>query len=157
MKSVRGVILVRIFPYSDWIRRNSVSLRIQSECGKMRIRITPNNECISFRPYPCILSYSFQVNLLEPEGSTTNPVPYTTIQGMKMNNKVIQIFKSTLRADCRACSQFLKICLFISLQVCRSPANFPLSWLPSYLVAQVNKSPSLSLHDRSSVARWHNE
>ena len=101
---------------------------IRAEYGeKLRIRITPNNECISFRPDPCILSYSFQVNLLEPEGSTTNPVPYTTIQGMKMNNKVIKIFKSTLRADCRACSQFLKTCLFISLQVCRSPANFPLT------------------------------
>ena len=87
----------------------------------MRIRITPNNECISFRPDPCILSYSFQVNLLESEGSTTNPVPYTTIQGMKMNNKVIQIFKSTLRADCRACSQFLKTCLFR----CRSAGRLP--------------------------------
>ena len=116
-------------------------LRIQSECGKMRIRITPNNECISFRPDPCILSYSFQVNLLESEGSTTNPVPYTTIQGMKMNNKVIQIFKSTLRADCRACSQFLKTCLFISLQVCRSPANCPLPTFhfPDYLPTSWHK------------------
>ena len=37
--SVFRVILVRIFPYSDRIRR--VSLRIRSECGKMRTRITP--------------------------------------------------------------------------------------------------------------------
>ena len=35
--SVFGVILVRIFQHSDWIRRDS-----QSECGKMRTRITPN-------------------------------------------------------------------------------------------------------------------
>ena len=33
-----GVILVRIFPHSDWI------LRIQSECAKMRTKITPNTD-----------------------------------------------------------------------------------------------------------------
>ena len=37
--SVFGVILVRIFPHSDWI-----SLRIHSECGKVRTRITPNKD-----------------------------------------------------------------------------------------------------------------
>ena len=45
--SVFWVILDRIFPHSDWIRRDtpySVSLRIQSECGKMRTRITPNTD-----------------------------------------------------------------------------------------------------------------
>ena len=35
--SVFGVILVRIFSHLD-----SISLRIQSECGKIRTRITPN-------------------------------------------------------------------------------------------------------------------
>ena len=35
--SVFGAILVRIFPHLD-----SESLRIQSECGKMRTRITPD-------------------------------------------------------------------------------------------------------------------
>ena len=54
--SVFGVILVRIFPNSDWIRRDTkyfpkfelhterygVSLGIQSEYGKIRTRITPN-------------------------------------------------------------------------------------------------------------------
>ena len=40
--SVIGVILVRIFPHSDWIRRDTPYLRIQSVCGKMRTRITPN-------------------------------------------------------------------------------------------------------------------
>ena len=34
--SVFGVILVRIFPHSDWIY--SVSLCIQSKCGKIRTR-----------------------------------------------------------------------------------------------------------------------
>ena len=33
--------LVCIFPYSDWIRRYNLSLRIQSECGKIRTRKTP--------------------------------------------------------------------------------------------------------------------
>ena len=37
--SVFGVFLVRIFPHSDWIRRDTVSLRIQSDCGKIRTRI----------------------------------------------------------------------------------------------------------------------
>ena len=44
--SVFGVILVRIFPHADGIRRDterySVSLRIQSKCGKIRTRIIPN-------------------------------------------------------------------------------------------------------------------
>ena len=40
--SVFGVILVRIFQHSDWIRRDTVSLHIQSECGKIWTRITPN-------------------------------------------------------------------------------------------------------------------
>ena len=41
--SVFGVILVRIFPALGLnAGRYGVSLRIQSECGKMRIRITPN-------------------------------------------------------------------------------------------------------------------
>ena len=36
--SVFGVILVRIFPHSDW------TPRIQTECGKIRTRITPNTD-----------------------------------------------------------------------------------------------------------------
>ena len=46
--SVLGVILVCIFPHSDWILRDtpylSVSLSIHSECGKLRTRITPNTD-----------------------------------------------------------------------------------------------------------------
>ena len=42
--SVFGVILVRIFQHSDWIRRDSLSLHIQSECGKIVTRITPNTD-----------------------------------------------------------------------------------------------------------------
>ena len=37
--SVFGVNLIRIFPHSDWIRRDTP---YQSKCGKMRTRITPN-------------------------------------------------------------------------------------------------------------------
>ena len=40
--SVFGVFLVRISPHSNWIRR--VSLRIWSECGKIRTRKTPNTD-----------------------------------------------------------------------------------------------------------------
>ena len=39
--SVFGVFLVRIFPHSDWIRRD-VSLLIYFECRKIRTRKTPN-------------------------------------------------------------------------------------------------------------------
>ena len=39
--SVFGVILVHIFPHSDWIRRDPSS---KSKCGKIRTRITPNTE-----------------------------------------------------------------------------------------------------------------
>ena len=48
--SVFRVILARIFPHSNWIRRDteylpvSVSLRIQSKCEKMRTRITSNTD-----------------------------------------------------------------------------------------------------------------
>ena len=63
---VLRVILVHIFPYSDWVRRNkvriwiysdlhfpafglntekyTVCIRIQSECGKIRTRIIPNTD-----------------------------------------------------------------------------------------------------------------
>ena len=41
--SVFGVILIRIFLHSNWISLYLfVSLRIQSECGKIRTRITQN-------------------------------------------------------------------------------------------------------------------
>ena len=40
--SVFGIFLVRIFPYVDCIRRDTVYLRIQSECGKIRTRKTPD-------------------------------------------------------------------------------------------------------------------
>ena len=42
--SVFGVILVRVFPHSNWVslRIQSKSFRIKSECGKIRTRITPN-------------------------------------------------------------------------------------------------------------------
>ena len=49
---VFGVILVHIFPHSDWIRRDTeylsvfspISVRIQSYCGKIRTRRTPNTD-----------------------------------------------------------------------------------------------------------------
>ena len=42
--SVFGVILVRVFPHSNWVslRIQSKSFRIKSECGKIQTRITPN-------------------------------------------------------------------------------------------------------------------
>ena len=36
------VFLVRIFSHSVWIRKDTVHLRIQSECGKIPTRKTPN-------------------------------------------------------------------------------------------------------------------
>ena len=41
--SIFGVFLVGIFPHSDWIQ-NSVSLCIQSECGKTQTRKTPSTD-----------------------------------------------------------------------------------------------------------------
>ena len=42
--SVFGVFLVLVFPHSDWIRRETVSLRIQSKCGKIQTRKTSNTD-----------------------------------------------------------------------------------------------------------------
>ena len=42
VSAVFGVFLVRVFPHSGWIR--NVSLRIQSECGKVRTRKTSNTD-----------------------------------------------------------------------------------------------------------------
>ena len=39
--SVLGGILAHIFPHLGWIRSDT---RIQSKCGKMRTRITPNTD-----------------------------------------------------------------------------------------------------------------
>ena len=57
--SVFGVILVHIFPHSENglnTERHGVSLSIQSKCGKMRTRITPNTDtfhavCLYLRFY----------------------------------------------------------------------------------------------------------
>ena len=38
---IRDFFLFRTFPHSDWIRKNSSYLRIQSECGKIRTEKTP--------------------------------------------------------------------------------------------------------------------
>ena len=45
--SVFGVILVRISPYSDWIRRDTPyhsAYAGKYKCGKIRTRITPNKD-----------------------------------------------------------------------------------------------------------------
>ena len=42
--SVFGVILACIVQHSDWIRRDTVSLHIQPECGKIRTRISPSRD-----------------------------------------------------------------------------------------------------------------
>ena len=38
------VILVRIFPHSDWIRIDTESFRVQSKCRKIHTRITSNTD-----------------------------------------------------------------------------------------------------------------
>ena len=43
-ESVFRVILVCIFPHSDWMKRYSASLCIQPKYGKIRTRITPNTD-----------------------------------------------------------------------------------------------------------------
>ena len=45
--SVFEVILVCIFLHFDWTRKDSVSIRIQSECGKIRTRITQNRNTVN--------------------------------------------------------------------------------------------------------------
>ena len=54
---VFGVILVRTLPYLDWIRRNMGHLRIPSEYGKIRTRITPNTDTFT-QCYPNLNSSS---------------------------------------------------------------------------------------------------
>ena len=42
--SIFRAILVCIFPYSDWIRRDTECLRIHSQCGKIWTRISRNTD-----------------------------------------------------------------------------------------------------------------
>ena len=42
--SVFGVFLVLVFQHSDWIRRDTASLRIQSKCGKIQTRKTSDTD-----------------------------------------------------------------------------------------------------------------
>ena len=70
--SVFGVILVHIFPHSERNKvRYGVSLRIQSKCGKMQTRITPNMDTFyAVSPYlNSWLSYSRQLVLLKVHSS----------------------------------------------------------------------------------------
>ena len=55
--SVFGAILVGIFPYSDWIRRDTEYLRIYSECRKIWTRITRNTD--TFYAVPIIIETRF--------------------------------------------------------------------------------------------------
>ena len=41
IRSYSGPHFSRISPHSEWIRRDTVSLRIQSECGKIREKCGP--------------------------------------------------------------------------------------------------------------------
>ena len=53
--SVFGVFLVRIFPHSDWIRKNTpYSLCIQSKCGKMQTRKILNMGTFHAVPIICL-------------------------------------------------------------------------------------------------------
>ena len=49
-----GVFLVRIFPHSDWIRRDTAYRRIQFKCGKKLTRKAPNADT-----FHAIFSYNF--------------------------------------------------------------------------------------------------
>ena len=55
--SVFGVILVRILPHSNKMWRDSLSLRIQSDCRKIRTKITPNAD--TFYSVTIELSHTF--------------------------------------------------------------------------------------------------
>ena len=63
VKSVRiGVILVRIFPHSDWMRWDTVvSLCIQSERGKIRTRISPNTDTFHAVHF-CVFGLDAEIN-----------------------------------------------------------------------------------------------
>ena len=74
--SVFRVILARIFPHSNWIRRDteylpvSVSLRIQSKCGKMRTRITSNTDTFhALSTFKRQKNYCVNLFLKEKKGS----------------------------------------------------------------------------------------
>ena len=44
VKHLHCVKSVRIFPHSDWIRREYVFLYVQFECGKIRTKKSPNTD-----------------------------------------------------------------------------------------------------------------
>ena len=63
---VFGFILVRIFTHSDWIRKGTSYFDIQSECGKLWTRITPNTDTFYAVQVVPLLLLSLQY-LIEPK------------------------------------------------------------------------------------------
>ena len=74
--SIFGVILVRMFPHLDWIRRDAEYLSVFSpKCGKIRTRITPNMDTF----YSVTLSIKKYIKLSQSNQMswTLNNIPLT--------------------------------------------------------------------------------
>ena len=108
---VFGVILVRIFPHSNWIWRdtesecgkmrtritpNTESLRILSECGKMRIGITPNTDTVHAvsKFYDIMSSHFFAPYILQPTRLSKNS--RTLIDNISLNSIEFKTFSGNL-------------------------------------------------------------
>ena len=76
------LFLVRIFPHSAWTRRDTVSLRIQSECGRIRTRnnsvfghfLRSVGNCSKLHSYCINENFSFKRNEKNPLGNFTHQI-----------------------------------------------------------------------------------
>ena len=80
--SVFGVIPVCIFLHLDWIRRDGVSFRIQSKCGKIRTRVTSNMDTFH------------EVSICRSRNPTFHFVPTFPKYNLQRNIFVVRIFRS---------------------------------------------------------------
>ena len=70
--SVTGVLLVRIFPHSDWIQRDTVN--IQSECLKIWTRKNPNTGTFQVIKMACLASLAPRIPAVEKDMALTYEV-----------------------------------------------------------------------------------
>ena len=115
--SIFGVFLVCIFPHSDWLPRDTPYLHIQSTCGKIRTRKTPNTDTF----HAVLNKYNLQRkkgnnSLLDTKSWYVIPIDVITIkQNLIIIEKIFQLFMS--KSSFSLYFQILKILLWNPVSV----------------------------------------
>ena len=145
--SVFGVIPVCIFLHLDWIRRDGVSFRIQSKCGKIRTRVTSNMDTFH------------EVSICRSRNPTFHFVPTFPKYNLQRNIFVVRIFRSYPWK--RTVSLESAGCMFSFTMQPKSNISFLLFFFFSFffahrrmLVLKRRKNEKKILKNAASMRKW---